>query len=116
MSTSTSSFPPEIGSQLTLVAFLRAKPGQGDELGRRLFALSEPSRAEAGNINYDLHRSTEDPDVWMLYENWATPSALDEHFEMPYMKEFISKIGEVLAGEMDLRRFSMTTRVAAPKA
>ncbi len=116
MTTNSSSSPSETGSQLTLVAFLRAKPGHGDELGRRLFALSEPSRAEAGNVNYDLHRSIEDPEVWMLYENWATPAALDKHFEMPYMKEFVAKVGEVLASEMDLRRFSMTTRVAAPKA
>ena len=109
------SSPPENDPQLTLVAYLRAKPGLGDELGRRILALSEPSRAEAGNVNYDLHRSNEDPDVWMIYENWTTSSALDEHFEMPYMKEFVARIGEVLAGKMDLRRFSMTTRVAAPK-
>jgi len=106
----------ETGSPLTLIALLKAKLGQGDELGRRLLALSQPSRAEAGNINYDLHRSIEDPDAWMIYENWATPAALDVHFEMPYMQEFVTQIGKVLAGDMDLRRFAMTTRVASPQA
>jgi len=78
--------------------------------------LSRPSRAEAGNINYDLHQSIEDPDAWMIYENRATPAALDVHFEMPHMQEFVAKVGEVLAGDVDLRRFAMTTRVAPPQA
>ncbi len=102
-------------TQLTLVAFLRAKPGRGDELGNRLLTLAEPARAEAGNINYDLHRSNEDPDVWMLYENWKAPSDLDAHFTLPYMKDFAATLNEVLEGDMDLRRFSMKTRVASPK-
>lgn len=42
---------PSNGSQLTLVAFVRAKKGMGDELGRRLSALVEPARAEPGNVN-----------------------------------------------------------------
>ena len=105
---------PSHGAQLTLVAFLKAKPGQADELGQRLFALSEPARAEAGNIGYDLHRSNDDSDTWMIYENWATPADLDAHFAEPYMKEFASKVGEVL-DNMDLRRYSMITRAVAPQ-
>ena len=102
--------------QLTLIAFLRAKPGQGDELGRRLMALSEPARAEAGNVNYDLHRSNDDPDTWVIYENWASSADLDAHFTEGYMKAFVASLGEVLQGEMDLRRASMVTKVAAPKS
>jgi quinol monooxygenase YgiN len=103
-------------NQLTLIAFIRAKPGQGDELGHRLTTLVEPARAEAGNLNYDLHRSNEDPDVWMLYENWKASSDLEDHFALPYMKEFVSTLGEVLEGEMDLRRYAMKTTVAPPKS
>jgi quinol monooxygenase YgiN len=94
-------------NQLTLVAFLRAQPGKGDELGSRLQALIAPTRSEPGNINYDLHRSNEDPDLWMLYENWTTPADLEAHFQQPYLKAFISRLDEVLQGDMDLRRFSM---------
>ena len=102
--------------QLTLIAFLQAKPGQGDELGRRLMALGEPARAEAGNLNYDLHRSNDDSDAWVIYENWKSPADLDAHFAEGYMKEFVASLDEVLQGEMDLRRASMVTKVAAPKS
>lgn len=99
------------GTQLTLIAFIRAKRGLGDELGRRLAGLVDQARAEPGNINYDLHRSDEDADVWVLYENWKHPSDLDAHFELPYMKAFVATLPEVLEGDMDLRRSSMVTKV-----
>lgn len=100
------------GTQLTLVAFVRARRGMGDELGRRLAQLVEPARAEPGNINYDLHRSNEDPDMWVLYENWKSPSDLAAHFELPYMKAFVARLPEVLEGEMDLRRCTMVSALA----
>ena len=104
---------PVNGTQLSLVAIIRAKPGMGDELGRRLGTLVEPARAEPGNINYDLHRSNDDADVWVLYENWKAPSDLAAHFELPYMKAFVAALPEVLEGEMDLRRCAMVTKVVA---
>jgi quinol monooxygenase YgiN len=96
-----------MSSKLTLVASLRATPGQSEELGRRLNALVEPTRAEAGCINYDLHRSNEDRAVWMLYENWRSAADLNAHFETPYLKE--ARLAEVVEGDMDLRRLTMTT-------
>ena len=103
---------PAYGTQLTLIAFIRSKPEKSEELGRRLMALVGPSRAEAGNFNYDLHRSNEDADVWVLYENWLDAADLAAHFEQPYMKAFVATLPEVLEGEMDLRRSTMITKVA----
>src|SRR5215469_12370594 len=54
--------------------------------GRRTGASScdssRPRACRPGNINYDLHRSNDDPDVWILYENWKAPSDLAAHFEI----------------------------------
>jgi quinol monooxygenase YgiN len=49
-------------------------------------ALVAPTRAESGCINYDLHRSNDDPSVWMLYENWRSPDDLEQHFKRPTSK------------------------------
>jgi len=100
------------GSQLTLVAIIRAKRGMGDELGRRLATLVAPSRAEDVNINYDLHRQNDDPDVWILYENWKKAEDLEAHFEYPYLKAFLATLPEVLEGEMTLLHCTMVTKVA----
>ncbi|BEU28464.1 putative quinol monooxygenase [Paraburkholderia sp. 22B1P] len=98
--------------ELTLVAFLRAKPGHVEELGRRLQDLVGPTRAESGCLNYDLHRSNDDPSVWMLYENWRTEKDLDAHFKTAYLEEFLSHLSEVLEGDMDIRRYAMTSSPA----
>ncbi|MDX2266219.1 MAG: putative quinol monooxygenase [Hyphomicrobiales bacterium] len=91
---------------LTLVAIITAKPGQEEELGRRLSALVAPTRLEPGCLNYDLHRSSDDPAVFMLYENWRSKADLDAHFEMPYLKDFLARMDEVLATDMDIRFFA----------
>jgi quinol monooxygenase YgiN len=98
-----------MSEQLTLVAMLKAKPGRSEELGSRLKALIEPTRAEAGNIDYLLHRATDGDDTWMLYENWRSKRDLDLHFETSYLKDFLKAAPTLLANEMDLRFFQQTT-------
>lgn len=93
-------------TKLTLLAILSAKPGQEAELGRRLELLVAPTRMEAGCIEYKLHRSNEDPAQWMLFENWVSHEALDAHFKMPYLVDFLASRNEVLAKDMDIRFFT----------
>ena len=102
-----------MSDQLTLLAVLTAIPGQEDELGRRLGALVAPSRAEEGCLNYDLHRSNDDSAVWMLYENWRSRADLDEHLRKPYLVSFLADQREVLAREIDISQYSMTSEVDA---
>jgi quinol monooxygenase YgiN len=45
-----------------------------------LAALVEPGRLEAGCLNYDLHRSVDDADVWFVYENWRSPEGFKSSF------------------------------------
>jgi quinol monooxygenase YgiN len=47
-------------SQVTNLAFFRARRGQSEALRA---ALVEPTRLQARCLNYDLHRSVDDADV-----------------------------------------------------
>ncbi|QPC41746.1 antibiotic biosynthesis monooxygenase [Kaustia mangrovi] len=105
-----------MSEQVTLVAHIKAKAGQEEELGRRLTALVEPTRAEPGCINYDLHRLNDDGSVWMLYENWVSKAALDAHFKMPYLEAFIASKDELLAEDMDIKLYSMASSPAPDPA
>jgi hypothetical protein len=60
-------------SQLTQLAFFRARAGQTRALGAALSDRVEPTRREAECINYDLHQSAEDIEVWFVHENWRSP-------------------------------------------
>jgi quinol monooxygenase YgiN len=88
---------PSRSAMVTAVAIARAKPGQEEELGRRMMALITPTLAEPGCINYDLHRSNTDPAVWIFYENWRSQADLDAHMQTEHYKSFFSRADEVLA-------------------
>lgn len=98
-----------MSEQLTIIATFRAKPGQSEELGRRLIALVEPTRAEAGCINYDLHRSNEDGDVWMFYENWRSKADLDAHVETPHLQALMRDLPNLTVDGLKLQYFSMAS-------
>ncbi len=46
---------------LTVIAHMRARPGQEDRLRSALEALVEPTSREPGYVNYDLHESVDQP-------------------------------------------------------
>ena len=57
---------------LTVFAEMHARPGKEDELRRALIGMIEPTRREAGCVQYDLHVGYEDPRHYFFYENWTS--------------------------------------------
>ena len=73
-------------SHLTVVAKVTAKAGFEEEVGNTLGKLVEPTLKEDGCINYDLHKSIEDPAVYIFHENWLSKDHLDKHLETDHIK------------------------------
>jgi quinol monooxygenase YgiN len=63
----------------TVIAHLHAKPEKRDELLKLLHGFVEQSRREQGCVDYHLHVSDSDPNVFVFYENWRTAKELKEH-------------------------------------
>ncbi|MHA3738057.1 putative quinol monooxygenase [Pseudomonas sp. Eth.TT006] len=72
----------------TAIATLTAKPGQQDTLEKALRALVEPSRAEAGCGQYDLHRDLADPLTFYVIEQWASEEILSAHNASAHFQQF----------------------------
>ena len=66
--------------KVTVVATFKAKAGMEATTRDAIQALIAPTRAESGCINYDLHQSTQDPSIFMLYENWISKKDLQAGF------------------------------------
>jgi quinol monooxygenase YgiN len=92
---------------LTLLAELKAKPGKTAELAQRLQALVAPTRAEAGCLGYVLHRSSDDPDLFVLYEQWRSRHDLDLHLATPRLVDFFARMPRLLAVEVSMRFFQV---------
>ena len=81
---------------LTIIAKLKAKPGSEDDLYEAYRKLIAPTLAEEGCINYDMHRSIEDPGTIMFYENWETKPLWERHMESPHLAEFSAETEDMV--------------------
>jgi quinol monooxygenase YgiN len=91
----------------TLIAFLKGKPEKRDELLSALRGFVNPTRAEAGCVEYHFHISDADPNLFIFYENWRMRKDLDERLEMPYLKSFFDRRMDLLEKEIDLQLIIM---------
>ncbi|MDX7949792.1 putative quinol monooxygenase [Lichenihabitans sp. Uapishka_5] len=73
---------------LTVIARLTAKDGSEEKLRGVLQGLVAPTRAEAGCLTYELHRSHDQPNLFMFTESWASRSAWEAHMKAPHLVAF----------------------------
>jgi quinol monooxygenase YgiN len=92
-------------SEYINLALIRAKAGQSEALGEALLALVNPSREEPGCRSYNVYRSFDDEEQWMVFEKWGSKAALEEHLDRPHMKAFSAQLPSLVNGELDLRGF-----------
>lgn len=71
---------------LTAVTFIRGKAGTEEEVKRELLSLTPPTRAESGNVRYDLYQSVDQPGQFMRLEVWRNAEALELHKGSPYLR------------------------------
>ena len=79
-----------MSSPVIVIAQLEAKP----EFAARCRAALEPliaaTQQEAGCLRYQLHQSLENPQSWMLHEEWVSEEALDAHQQEPHFIAFVA--------------------------
>jgi len=90
---------------LTVIARIKAKPGKEDVVRTALLKLIDPTRAEAGCMNYDLHVSQDDPGLFYFHENWTSPQDLHAHFESDHFKAGLAELHETF-DTIDIQRLS----------
>lgn len=88
---------------ITVVATFAAKPGKEAELRKLLLGLLEPTRKEAGCLNYDLHISQDNAAQFLFHENWTSKEMLDAHLKSKHMAAFLPKVGDMCASSPEIR-------------
>jgi quinol monooxygenase YgiN/quercetin dioxygenase-like cupin family protein len=85
-SAATDSAKTSADDLLTAVTFIRGIEGKEDELKKELLAIETPTRAEPGNLRYDLYQSPIKKNEFMRFEVWRSPADLDAHKQTPHLK------------------------------
>ena len=78
-----------------IIAILTAKPGKAADLRILLDGMIEPSRAEPGNLRYDLWRDQADPARFVLDELYADSEAVTAHRASPHFRTYLSVINDL---------------------
>ena len=71
---------------LTALTFVRGPAASEEDLKRELLSTTAPTRAEAGNLTYDLYQSPNDKGSFLRFEVWRDAAALEEHKRTPPLK------------------------------
>ena len=85
-----------MADEINVVATFKAKPDQVQAVQAALAQMIEPTRAEPGNLGYDLHQGVKDAETFVLYERWRDQSDLDEHMRQAYFKQMDQDLSDIL--------------------
>ena len=66
--------------------FIQGRPGTAGDVKRELLSLTAPTRAESGNLRYDLYESVDKPDAFLRIEEWRNADALELHKATPHLR------------------------------
>jgi quinol monooxygenase YgiN len=91
----------------TVMGVLRARPEKREELLEILRGFVAPTRREEGCVDYHLHVSDTDPNLFMFYENWRSRADLDHHLTLPHLAPIRERSGELLAAEVEIIPYTM---------
>lgn len=76
-------------NKLTLIARILAKTEKRELVKSELLKLIEPTRAEEGCINYDLHQDNENLNLFIFHENWESSDLLQKHLANTHIAEYL---------------------------
>lgn len=77
---------------------INVKPGHAAEFLDAFRINYEGTRAEPGNVRFDVLRDPDDENSFTIYEVFTSPEAVDEHRKTAHYQECVRRIDPILAG------------------
>lgn len=87
-----------------LTAMIKSKAGMAKQMRVLLLDLVSGSLTEEACLQYDLHQSKDDEDLFILHEEWATEKELKAHNTKPHILKFKESSVGVINGEIIIYR------------
>ncbi|AEI38415.1 MAG: putative quinol monooxygenase [Zymomonas mobilis subsp. pomaceae] len=83
---------------IDIVASVQAKEGHEAEVEKIMKAAVPPSRAEAGNVKYDVHKDLQHKGHFVFIERWANNAAIGEHGATPHFQKLVHDLEPISDG------------------
>ena len=82
-----------------VIAQYRVRAGDEARVAHALRNMVAPTRAEPGNLDYQVFRDPKDPSLFVLFERYADESAFQAHLASPHFGTWLK--GQVLPSLAD---------------
>lgn len=89
----------------TIVARVEVIPGKEQEFISKTNPLIQETRAEEGNISYNLYQSPSNPAAFIFYEEYKDQHAIDVHAVSSHFQAFAKAIEGLLASDLAIESF-----------
>lgn len=73
---------------INLTVILKSKVESIENFKSLLLDLVQNSKKEAACLQYDLHQSDKEPQVFIFHEVWENQAGLEHHNQQTYLKSF----------------------------
>lgn len=87
-------------------AGMQLQPGKDEAFLKEILPLVEASRAESGNVSYDLYKHAEKDNAYTMVEVWKDQQAVASHNSSAHFTAFTGKAGEFLAAPLDVKVYA----------
>lgn len=91
--------------EFVVIARYRAREGEAARVAEALGNMVAPTRAEPGNLDYQVFRDPEDRSLFVLFERYADSGAFEAHRATPHFAAYLA--GIVLPSLADRVRFDL---------
>ena len=80
--------------RVKIIGILTALPGKGAELRALLDGMIDPSRAEPGNLRWDIWQDQAQADRFVIDELYVDAAAATAHRESAHFKNYARQVGD----------------------
>ncbi|PRS06208.1 antibiotic biosynthesis monooxygenase [Bacillus atrophaeus] len=89
---------------IVLQAYMKVKQEKREEFLAEAQSLLSHSRAEEGNVQYDLFEKVGEENTFVMLEQWKDEAAMKFHNETAHFQGFVAKGKEFLSAPLDVFR------------
>jgi len=94
---------------LVVAGHVTLDPAKREEAIDAARAMMEETRKEPGCRSYTFAADLQEPDRFLIFEEWESAEALESHFATPHMAAFQKALGGLGVREMHVQRYEIAS-------
>ncbi len=102
--------PQRTDSMIVVRVAVRVQPASTDAFVAHLTREAEQTRALPGCQRFELFRDPQDPNRFLLYEEWASAADFEAYQNSDLLRESFAVLGPMMAGPPDSTYFDAQVR------